>query len=665
VTNTRRFLTGLVGAGIAASLSPPLHEREAELNGLRLVYQLIDLDTLGVPVADTPALLAAARQLGFAGVNVTHPCKQVVLEHLDELSSEAAAIGAVNTVTFAGGRSVGHNTDWLGFTGSVERRLPDSPRRRLVLLGAGGAGAAVAYAMLTTGTERLTVVDLDRDRTDALVERMARRFGSERIAGAEPDDLEAYLADADGLIQATPVGMAANPGVPLPVRLLTPDQWVADLVYTPLETQLLREARALGCRTLPGGTMLVFQAVEAFRLFTGVRPDANRMLSHFGTLTSRPANPEGNEPRPAGTGRAQRPPVAVRPRLRPELDELHAFKAAPVAATADGTSYLLAANESPDGPLPSVVGAVTAATARINRYPDGSVTELTDDIARWLGRDADRVVVGAGSVALIQMLFEAVGEPGAEIVYAWRSFEAYPVLAKLAGVRAVPVPLREERHDLDAMAAAITPQTRLVIVCNPNNPTGTVVRHSEVEDFLARVPAHCLVVFDEAYREYVRDETVPDALPLVDRWPNVVVLRTFSKAFGLAGLRVGYLVAQPDVAGQVRKTRLPYSVSHLAQAAASASLRAEDELVARVESTVKERDRVRAALLDAGWQVPPSEANLLWLRLNGQSVDFATECAAHGVNVRAFPGEGVRVSIGEPSANDAFLAVALTYPHRG
>ena len=348
----------------------------------------------------------------------------------------------------------------------------------------------------------------------------------------------------------------------------------------------------------------------------------------------------------------------VQPRLRPVLHDLAAHKPGAIARSPAGRSYLLAANESPDGPLPSVVEAIAAAIGEVNRYPDGGSATLTCDIASWLGTSPDQVVVGCGSVGVTQMLFEAVGEPGTEVVYAWRSFEAYPVLAKLAGMRPVAVPLRDERHDLSAMAAAVTPRTRLIIVCNPNNPTGTVVRRGEVDNFLDHVPADCLVVFDEAYREYVRDASVPDALTLAAGRTNVVVLRTFSKAFGLAGLRVGYLVAHPVVTAQVRKTRLPYSVNHLAQVAASASLRAAGELLARVERTVKERERVRNALLDAGWWVPASEANLLWLRLDGDSADFAAACAAHGVNVRAFPGEGVRVSIGDPAANDAFLAVA-------
>ncbi|WP_432839339.1 shikimate dehydrogenase [Dactylosporangium sp. CA-092794] len=287
MTDTRpTILTGLIGAGIGASLSPPLHEREAELNGLRLAYRLMDLNTLGLAVSETPALLASARRQGFTGVNITHPCKQVVLDQLDDLSPEAELIGAVNTVTFTGGRSVGHNTDWHGFDTNLETGLPGAARGRVILLGAGGAGAAVAYAMLRTGTEKLVVIDLDRCRTDDLVRRMADIFGADRIVGAGLDRLKATLGCVDGLIHATPVGMAAHPGLPFPTRWLRPRVWVADLVYAPLRTRLLTEAAAVGCRTVSGGGMLVHQAAEAFRLFTGVTPEVGRMIEHFTALTS-------------------------------------------------------------------------------------------------------------------------------------------------------------------------------------------------------------------------------------------------------------------------------------------------------------------------------------------------------------------------------------------
>ena len=257
---------------------------------------------------------------------------------------------------------------------------------------------------------------------------------------------------------------------------------------------------------------------------------------------------------------------------------------------------------------------------------------------------------------------EAVSDPGNEIIYAWRSFEAYPQLADLAGATSVPIPLREETHDLAAMAAAITPRTRMILVCNPNNPTGTAVRERELIDFIDRVPADCLVVLDEAYHEYVRDPSVPDGINLYRDRPNVAVLRTFSKAYGLAGLRVGFLVGHEPVAEAVRKTMLTFTVNSVAQAAAVASLNAEDELLERVENVVKERHRVSEALRADGWTVPETEANFVWLRLGDRTTAFAQACEAVGIAVRPFEGEGARVSIGTPAANDAFLAVARAFP---
>ncbi|GAT69297.1 aminotransferase [Planomonospora sphaerica] len=351
----------------------------------------------------------------------------------------------------------------------------------------------------------------------------------------------------------------------------------------------------------------------------------------------------------------------LRPHLRATLADLSERRPESLTSTPTDTSHPLANNESPFAPLPSVAEAMAAAVGRVNRYPDAAAGGLANDIAAWLRVGSDQVVVGCGSVGVLQLLFEMVGEPGAEALYAWRSFEAYPMLAELAGLKAVAVPLRGERHDLPGMAAAITPRTRLIVVCNPNSPTGTTVKRAELEDFLDAVPDGCLVVLDEAYREYVRDTDSPDGLRLQRGRPDVVVVRTFSKAFGLAGLRVGYLVADPAIAAGVRMLRLPYCVNQLAQVAASASLRAQDELTARVERTVRERDRVRSALLGVGWPVPPSETNFLWLGLGEESAGFAEVCAAHDVNVRIFPGDGVRVTIGERKANDVFLAAAEEY----
>jgi shikimate dehydrogenase len=259
-----------------------MHELEGAREGLLYVYRLIDLQKLNLGVEALPDLLLAAERMGFDGLNITHPCKQAIVPLLHELSDDAQALGAVNTVVLRGGRRIGHNTDWWGFAESFRRNLPDARRHRVVQLGAGGAGAAVAHAALTLGAERLTIFDTDFVRAERLAAGLCARFGAcHAVAGR---DLEAAVIEADGLINATPVGMADHPGLPLPAELLRPAMWVADIVYFPMETALLERARALGCRTLDGGGMAVFQAVEAFRLFTGITPDAERMRAHFTSM---------------------------------------------------------------------------------------------------------------------------------------------------------------------------------------------------------------------------------------------------------------------------------------------------------------------------------------------------------------------------------------------
>ncbi len=329
-----------------------------------------------------------------------------------------------------------------------------------------------------------------------------------------------------------------------------------------------------------------------------------------------------------------------------------------------GEAHKLSSNESPYGPLPSVLEVIAEAGRGVNRYPDNRAEALIAALADRFAVPPGHVAVGCGSVGVLKQLMEAVSDPGNEVIYAWRSFEAYPPLADLAGATSVKIPLGGEVHDLGAMAAAITPQTRMILVCNPNNPTGTVVRKRELTGFLDNVPEDCLVVLDEAYHEYIRDPEVPDGVDLYRNRPNVAVLRTFSKAYGLAGLRVGFLIGHDPVAEAVRKTMLPFTVNSVAQAAAIASLNAEDELLERVETVVKERDRVSAALKADGWTVPESEANFLWLRLADHTRPFAEACEANGISVRPFAGEGARISIGTPAANDAFLAVANAFPYR-
>jgi len=352
------------------------------------------------------------------------------------------------------------------------------------------------------------------------------------------------------------------------------------------------------------------------------------------------------------------------PRFRTVLDQFAPYKPGKRVANAAGQSFKLASNECPFGPLPSVAEAIAAAAAEVNWYPDNRAEALTEAIARRHDVPPSHIAFGCGSVGVAQQLLAATAEPGTEVLYAWRSFEAYPILVPLTGAADVRVPLQDERHDLPAMADAITPRTRAIFVCNPNNPTGTVVHAAELDEFLARVPPECLVVLDEAYADYVRDPAVPDGLDVYRDRPNVAVLRTFSKAHGLAGLRVGYLIGPEPVAAAARTTMLPFTVNALAQTAAIASLAAEAELHERVDLAVKERARVRDELLAQGWTVPPTEANFVWLRLGPDTQDFAAACAEAGISIRPFGDEGARISMGTPEADDAFLAVAKAYPRR-
>jgi len=351
--------------------------------------------------------------------------------------------------------------------------------------------------------------------------------------------------------------------------------------------------------------------------------------------------------------------AAQGPRLRPTLDGIPTYKP---GKPASADSYKLSSNENPYEPLPGVLEAAVAAAGSFNRYPDMAATELTAELAARFGVPVEHVATGTGSVSVAQSLVLSTAGPGDEVIFAWRSFEAYPIITQVAGATPVPVPLTAgEAHDLDAMLAAITDRTRLIFVCNPNNPTGVAIHRGELERFLDAVPGDILVVLDEAYREFIRDAAVPDGIGIYRDRPNVCVLRTFSKAYGLAGLRVGFAIAHEPVATALRKTAIPFGVSQLAQDAAVASLRAEDALLVRVEALVEERTRVAATLAEQGWALADSQANFVWLRLGDRTMDFAEACARAGVIVRPFPGEGVRVTIGEAAANDIFLATAEAF----
>ncbi len=341
-------------------------------------------------------------------------------------------------------------------------------------------------------------------------------------------------------------------------------------------------------------------------------------------------------------------------RLRPELADLPAYTP---GRTVPG-AIKIASNETVDGPLPSVMEAITAAAAGINRYPDNGYLDLRERLAKHVEFAPENISVGSGSVSLCQQLIQITSTVGDEVVFGWRSFEIYPLQVRTAGATPVAVPLKDHTHDLDAMLAAVTGRTRLIFVCNPNNPTSTVVEPAALEAFVAAVPSDVLIVIDEAYVEYIRDGLLPDSLALVRRYPNVVVLRTFSKAYGLAGLRIGYAVADPDIVTALGKVYVPFTATTISQAAAIASIDAADELLARTDAVVAERTRVSAALTAAGYDLPASQANFVWLPLPGRCDAFTNAAADNRLLVRPYGQDGVRVTIAAPHENDAFLAFA-------
>ena len=326
------------------------------------------------------------------------------------------------------------------------------------------------------------------------------------------------------------------------------------------------------------------------------------------------------------------------------------------------TSYKLSSNENPFPPLPGVLAAAEEAAAAMNRYPDMGGTELYAALAASTGVPVEDLAAATGSVALIYQLVGAFCDPGDEVVYAWRSFEAYPIAVTAGGARSVQVPVTADgRHDLDAMAEAITDRTKVVIVCTPNNPTGPAVTQSELGAFVERVPSHVLVVVDEAYLEFVRMDDAVDGVATYRRHANVVVTRTFSKAYGLAGFRVGYALVPAPLATALRAVSLPFGVSHVAQAAAIASLAAEEELLARVDDLVARRADLVARLREVGWDLPDAQGNFVWFPLGERALDFAAACGEVGVSVRPFAGDGVRVSIGEAEAFDRVVEVAARF----
>jgi histidinol-phosphate aminotransferase len=350
-------------------------------------------------------------------------------------------------------------------------------------------------------------------------------------------------------------------------------------------------------------------------------------------------------------------------KIRESISQLPGYKAGGKAQPVAGLApYKLSSNENPLNPLPSVVAVIAEAAASINRYPDPLASELTEKLADKLSVPAGAIALGTGSVGVCQQIVQALCDAGDEVIYAWRSFEAYPIITSIAGAISVRVALTPTgEHDLAAMAAAITERTRVIFICTPNNPTGTIVHQRDLDSFMTKVPKNVLVVIDEAYIEFNRDAEAIDGLASLNRYSNVGILRTFSKAYGLAGLRVGYFVGPAAVAEAVKKTAVPFGVSSLAQAAAISSLDQEVELLDRVESLVQLRNWFESELTKLGFQLLPSQANFVWLALGRRTDEFFQACNEVAVAVRPFTGEGVRISIGEREALERLLPVCAKF----
>ncbi|WP_077087251.1 pyridoxal phosphate-dependent aminotransferase [Mycobacterium rhizamassiliense] len=346
-------------------------------------------------------------------------------------------------------------------------------------------------------------------------------------------------------------------------------------------------------------------------------------------------------------------------RLRPELAGLPVY----VPGKTVPGAIKLASNETVFGPLPSVRAAIEHATDIVNRYPDNGCVALKAALAEHIdsGFTPENIAVGCGSVSLCQQLIQITSAVGDEVIFGWRSFELYPPLTQVSGATAIKVPLTAHTFDLYAMLAAVTERTRLIFVCNPNNPTSTVVDPDALSRFIQAVPSHIVIAIDEAYVEYIRDGLAPDSLGLTRAHPNVVVLRTFSKAYGLAGLRIGYAIGHPGLITALDQVYVPFTVSSLAQVAAIASLQAADELLARTDALVAERTRVADGLRDAGFTLPPAQANFVWLPLGSRTPDFVAAAADAGIVVRPYGTDGARVSIGAPDENDVLLEFARSW----
>jgi histidinol-phosphate aminotransferase len=345
------------------------------------------------------------------------------------------------------------------------------------------------------------------------------------------------------------------------------------------------------------------------------------------------------------------------------MAKLPTYKAGKKVAPVNGlTAYKLSSNEIAHAPLPSVVAAIVDAANEINRYPDPFTTNLIQALSAKFAIPVDQIATGTGSVGVCQQIIQSVAGAGEEVIYAWRSFEAYPIITTIAGAVSVQVPLTSDgQHDLDEMLKAITAKTRAIFVCTPNNPTGGIVTQQLIDEFLAQVPKNILVVIDEAYVEFNRDENAIDGIATMKAHSNVGVLRTFSKAYGLAGLRVGYFVGPKNIAEAVRKTAVPFGVSNIAQVAAVASLENEAELFTRVDEVIGERTWFESELTKLGFKLPRSQANFVWIPLGERTEEFALRSEGIAVSIRPFPGEGVRISIGERPALERVIELAKDF----
>jgi histidinol-phosphate aminotransferase len=358
---------------------------------------------------------------------------------------------------------------------------------------------------------------------------------------------------------------------------------------------------------------------------------------------------------------------ALTPRVRPTIEALPTYKAGKKAQAVDALApYKLSSNEIALAPLPSVLAVIAETAQDINRYPDPFATELLAALADKMNVAVDNIAIGTGSVGVCQQIVQAMVDAGDEVMFAWRSFEAYPIISSIAGAHSVQVPLLGDgAHDLQGMAAAVTPKTKVIFLCTPNNPTGNVISQSEFDEFISQIPSHVLVIIDEAYVEFNRDENAVDGLASMFAHPNVGILRTFSKAYGLAALRVGYFVGPVHIAQAVAKTAVPFGVSSIAQAAAVESLNCETELLNRVEVVTQERVKCEEQLRELGVSLHASQANFMWWPLGASTDEFAQLCTENAIAVRAFSGEGVRISIGEPEAMGRLVEIVREFLARG